>query len=93
MVWLGMGFEIVFELYVKKKGLGYGLKFVYLLVFYFCCMKSESEFYVCVLFGGKVLKLFSLIFGKMDMVLVEIFLGYFDVFVGKEVSKVKVNCN
>lgn len=93
MVWPGMGSEIVFELYAKKKGPGHGPKPVHPPAPHSRRTKSESEFYVRVLFGGKVLKSSSPTLGKMDMVPVETLLGYFDALVGKEASKVKANCN
>lgn len=59
MVWPGMGSEVVFELWRRKKGGGEG----------------ESGFYVRVLFGGRVLRSSNPSLGTLDMVPVETLLA------------------
>lgn len=90
MVWPGMGSEIVFELYQKSGGVPMPTR---------SCRasptprpRSESGYYVRVLFGGQVLRSSSQALGKMDMVPLETLLGYFDGLVGEEASKVKTLC-
>ncbi|KAH6967783.1 histidine phosphatase superfamily [Ilyonectria sp. MPI-CAGE-AT-0026] len=77
MVWPGMGSEIVFELYQKKKNVP----------------KNASGYYVRVLFGGQTLKSSSPTLGLMEMVPVETLLGYFDGLVGENASLVKGKCS
>lgn len=106
MVWPGMGSEVVFELWRKKKqghrprgageggqaatpaghgsggkpGHGNGGN------------DGESEYFVRVLFGGKVLKSSSPTLGTMDMIPVQTLLDYFDGLVGENASLVKGLC-
>ncbi|KAF7544681.1 hypothetical protein G7Z17_g9765 [Cylindrodendrum hubeiense] len=77
MVWPGMGSEIVFELYQKKKNNA----------------ENTSGYYVRVLFSGKTLKSSNPSLGLMDMVPVETLLAYFDGLVGENASLVKGKCS
>ena len=81
MVWPGMGSEIVFELY-KKKSYGHGRG-----------SSGKDEYFVRVLFGGKVLKSSNPTLGKMNLVPVAKLLGYFDGLVGQKASKILGKCN
>ncbi|GAB7365215.1 hypothetical protein MBLNU230_g6301t1 [Neophaeotheca triangularis] len=76
MVWPGMGAEVVFELYRKEGEEGEG----------------GRGFYVRVLWGGRVLRSSHPALGVMDMVPVEIVLGYFDGLVGVDASRVLGLC-
>ncbi|KAF6832177.1 Counting factor 60 [Colletotrichum musicola] len=85
MVWPGMGSEVVFELYEKKKKAeapGEGVK-----------ARSESGWYVRVLWGGQVFKSSNPSLGVMDMIPVETLLAYFDGLVGENASLVKGKCS
>jgi hypothetical protein len=69
MVWVGMGSEVVFEIY--KKG--------------------EKNF-VRILWGGQVLRSSNPSLGKVDMLDVDVFLGYVEGLVGRRAEKVKGLC-
>ncbi|KAH8175350.1 Histidine acid phosphatase family protein [Sarocladium implicatum] len=90
MVWPGMGSEVVFELYEKTGATSTPTR---------SCRpsptprpKSESGYYVRVLFGGQILKSSNPTLGRMDMIPIETLLGYFDGLVGEKASKVKSLC-
>lgn len=72
MVWVGMGAEVVFEIY-KKKG-------------------AEGKRYIRILWGGQVLRSSNLSLGAVDMLDLEVFLGYVDGLVGQRASKVVSFC-
>ncbi|KAK8040020.1 Histidine acid phosphatase [Apiospora rasikravindrae] len=82
MVWPGMGSELVFEVYRKKKtnpdddGVG-----------------GSAAHYVRVLFGGKPLKSSNPSLGLMDMLPLETLLAYFDGLVGQNASLIKGKCD
>ncbi|KAI0189874.1 histidine acid phosphatase [Astrocystis sublimbata] len=84
MVWPGMGSEVVFELYKKRKG-GSSPQDTQ--------EGSTSGFYVRVLFGGKVLRSSNPSLGAIDMLPVETLLAYFDGLVGKDASLVLGKCD
>jgi acid phosphatase len=71
MVWVGMGSEVVFEIYARK---GDGKKFIRIL------------------WGGQVLRSSNPSLGKVDMLNVDMFLGYVDGLVGKKAEKVVALC-
>jgi hypothetical protein len=73
MVWVGMGSEVVFEIYQKK---GYG----------------ASKKYVRILWGGKVLRSSNPSLGEVDMLDLEVFLGYVDGLVGRRATKIVGLC-
>jgi acid phosphatase len=69
MVWVGMGSEVVFEVYQK-----------------------EGKAYLRILWGGQVLKSSNPSLGKIDMIDLDVFLGYVDGLVGRRADKVVENC-
>jgi len=71
MVWVGMGSEVVFEIYRKK---GNGKK------------------YVRILWGGQVLRSSNPSLGVVDMLDLNVFLGYVEGLVGKRAEKVVEMC-
>jgi len=75
MVWVGMGSEVVFEVYGKEEG-GNGAK----------------KWYLRILWGGKVLRSSSPALGTVDMLDLDVFLGYVDGLVGRRASKVADFC-
>ncbi|PSR97343.1 histidine acid phosphatase [Coniella lustricola] len=83
MVWPGMGSEVVFELWKKNQN---DLASVH-------AKRSESGYYVRVLFGGKVLNSSNPSLGMMDMLPLETLLAYFDGLVGTNASLVVDKCS
>ncbi|KAK8129427.1 phosphoglycerate mutase-like protein [Apiospora kogelbergensis] len=81
MVWPGMGSELVFEVYRKKKTATTGDN------------ASQSAHYVRVLFGGQPLKSSNPSLGLMDMLPIETLLAYFDGLVGQNASLIKGKCD
>jgi 2-phosphoxylose phosphatase len=73
MVWVGMGSEVVFEIYSKQ---GY-----------------QSKKYLRILWGGQVLQSSNPSLGRIDMMDLDIFLGYIHGLVGTKASKVADFCN
>jgi hypothetical protein len=73
MVWVGMGSEVVFEIY-QKRGYGAGKK------------------YVRILWGGQVLRSSNPSLGEVDMLDLDVFLGYVDGLVGRRAKKVVGLC-
>ncbi|KAF2132076.1 histidine acid phosphatase-like protein [Dothidotthia symphoricarpi CBS 119687] len=71
MVWVGMGAEIVFEVYMQKDN-----------------MKN----YLRILWGGQVLRSSNPSLGEVDMLDLEVFLGYVDGLVGWRAQKVVEFC-
>ncbi|KAH6620277.1 histidine acid phosphatase-like protein [Boeremia exigua] len=71
MVWVGMGAEVVFEVYERTAGGGHVLR---------------------VLWGGQVLRSSSPVLGVLDMVDVQVFLGYVDGLVGRGAGGVEAFC-
>jgi hypothetical protein len=69
MVWVGMGSEVVFEIY--KKG--------------------ENRF-IRILWGGQVLRSSNPSLGKVDMLDVDVFLGYIEGLIGRKAERVKAFC-
>lgn len=86
MVWPGMGAEVVFELFKKTTNL------TPLNDIKHRGSKSESGFYVRVLFGGQVLKSSNPSLGEINLIPVETLLDYFDGLAGKDASKVQSLC-
>ncbi|KAF2709532.1 phosphoglycerate mutase-like protein [Pleomassaria siparia CBS 279.74] len=80
MVWVGMGSEVVFEIY-SKKGDGEKKK-----------KKKKKKRYLRILWGGQVLESSNPSLGRVDMLDVDVFLGYVDGLVGKRASKVVDFC-
>ncbi|EFR03278.1 hypothetical protein MGYG_06280 [Nannizzia gypsea CBS 118893] len=76
MVWPGMGSEVVFELYSKKKD-KWG---------------RETEYFVRVLFSGQVMRSSHPDLGLLDMVPVSTLLSYFDGLVGEKARLVPGLC-
>lgn len=76
MVWPGMGSEVVFELYRKKKGHHH----------------HGQDYVVRVLFGGQVMRSSNPDLGLMELIPVDTLLEYFDGLVGKHASKVPGMC-
>jgi hypothetical protein len=72
MVWVGMGSEVVFEIYKRR---GYA-----------------GKMYVRILWGGKVLRSSNPSLGKVDMLDLDVFLGYVDGLVGLRAAKVLGLC-
>jgi 2-phosphoxylose phosphatase len=83
MVWPGMGAEVVFELYKKKKQSGGEA----------AAKENKCGYYVRVLFGGQVFKSSSPILGEMDMIPVKTLVSYLEDIVGKEAANVKGMCD
>ena len=75
MVWVGMGSEVVFEIYQKK---GYG--------------RGEKNKYIRILWGGQVLRSSNPSLGTVDMLPLDVFLGYVDGLVGERAGKVVEFC-
>lgn len=71
MVWVGMGSEVVFEIYSKGRG---------------------DKKYVRILWGGQVLTSSNPTLGKVDMLDLDVFLGYIDGLVGTRGSKIVDLC-
>jgi hypothetical protein len=71
MVWVGMGSEIVFEIYAKR---------------------GEEKKYIRILWGGQVLRSSNPSLGEVDMLDVDVFLGYLDGLVGTRAEKVRGLC-
>ncbi|KAL5448156.1 hypothetical protein PMIN07_012617 [Paraphaeosphaeria minitans] len=69
MVWVGMGSEVVFEVYSKG------------------CKR-----YIRILWGGKILQSSNPTLGRVDMLDLDVFLGYLDGLVGSKASKVVQYC-
>ncbi|KAH8726829.1 cytochrome P450 [Phaeosphaeriaceae sp. PMI808] len=74
MVWVGMGSEVVFEIYSKS---GYG---------------DDGKKYIRILWGGQVLKSSSPTLGEVDMLDLDVFLGYLDGLVGQKAANVVAFC-
>jgi acid phosphatase len=76
MVWPGMGAEVVFEVYKTRKRGGEGGK----------------KRWIRVLWGGQVLVSSNPVLGRMEMLDLEVFLGYVDGLVGVKARKVVEFC-
>ncbi|KAF1841638.1 cytochrome P450 [Cucurbitaria berberidis CBS 394.84] len=77
MVWVGMGSEVVFEIYQKKqKGGDY---------------VADKKF-IRILWGGQVLVSSNPSLGKVDMLDLDVFLGYVDGLVGSKAENVVAFC-
>ncbi|KAI1909372.1 hypothetical protein LOZ12_003041 [Ophidiomyces ophidiicola] len=76
MVWPGMGAEIVYELYTKRKS----------------PWEGRPEHFVRVLFGGQVMRSSSPCLGLLDMIPVSKLLDYLDGLVGKKAQLVPGLC-
>lgn len=72
MVWVGMGSEVVFEMYKRE---GYG-----------------DKKYIRILWGGQVMRSSNPTLGRVDMLDLDVFLGYIDGLVGAGASKVVNFC-
>jgi hypothetical protein len=72
MVWVGMGSEVVFEVYASEK--------------------EGGKAFLRILWGGQVLRSSSPTLGEVDMLDLEVFLGYVDGLVGKRAEKVVGFC-
>ncbi|KAF2823462.1 cytochrome P450 [Ophiobolus disseminans] len=72
MVWVGMGSEVVFEIY-RRKG-------------------SAGGRYVRILWGGRVLRSSSPVLGQVDMLDLDVFLGYVEGLVGRGAERVVEMC-
>lgn len=97
MVWPGMGSEVVFELWKKPSSPGHGVGGgrnapVARDEFENRPAKEKVDYFVRVLFGGRVLKSSSPTLGVMDMVPLSTLLDYFDGLVGPSASLVKPLC-
>ncbi|CAO2657274.1 Nn.00g034000.m01.CDS01 [Neocucurbitaria sp. VM-36] len=77
MVWVGMGSEVVFEIYQEKKK-GYG--------------REEGKKYIRILWGGQVLRSSNPSLGEVDMLDLDVFLGYVDGLVGERAGRVVEFC-
>lgn len=75
MVWVGMGSEVVFEVYRKKAGGDRG-----------------ETLYLRILWGGQVLRSSNPSLGEVDMLDLDVFLGYVDGLVGERAGKVVEFC-
>lgn len=71
MVWVGMGSEVVFEIYSRKE--------------------SEKK-YIRILWGGQILRSSNPSLGEVDMLDVDVFLGYVEGLVDKGAKKVVEFC-
>ncbi|KAH7078813.1 cytochrome P450 [Paraphoma chrysanthemicola] len=71
MVWVGMGSEVVFEIYQKQK---------------------DGKEYIRILWGGQVLKSSNPSLREVDMLDLDVFLGYVDGLVGQRAGKVVQFC-
>ncbi|KAK5997371.1 hypothetical protein PT974_02727 [Cladobotryum mycophilum] len=91
MVWPGMGSEVVFELY-KKTAERLPPTLAVLTREHQLPTLTDGEYYVRVLFGGRVLKSSSPVLGRMDMLPVGALLAYLDDLVGQGASSVKKIC-
>ncbi|KAF2643498.1 histidine acid phosphatase-like protein [Massarina eburnea CBS 473.64] len=76
MVWVGMGAEVVFEVYSKKID-SYGV---------------GDKKYIRILWGGQVLRSSNPSLGLVDMLDLDIFLAYVDGLIGTRASKVVGLC-
>ncbi|OAL56575.1 cytochrome P450 [Pyrenochaeta sp. DS3sAY3a] len=74
MVWVGMGSEVVFEVYERRRGGGKGGKAIRIL------------------WGGKVLRSSNPSLGVVDMLDLDVFLGYVEGLVGRGAEKVVSGC-
>ncbi|EJT79256.1 hypothetical protein GGTG_04342 [Gaeumannomyces tritici R3-111a-1] len=81
MVWPGMGSEVVFELWRRRKDAPAGGG------------GSGGGYFVRTLFSGKVLKSASPALGEMDMLPLDTLLAYFDGLVGDRAGLVVDKCN
>ncbi|KAK8086088.1 hypothetical protein PG994_001062 [Apiospora phragmitis] len=86
MVWPGMGSEVIFEVYQKKKVKTPSLSST-------ATGGADGEHYVRVLFGGKPLKSSNPSLGLMDMLPFGTLLAYFDGLVGQNASLIKGKCD
>jgi len=84
MVWVGMGSEVVFEVYRRK---GYETT---------GGTSGREKAYLRILWGGRVMRSSNTSLGnkdgEVDMIDLEVFLGYVDGLVGRKASKVVGNC-
>jgi 2-phosphoxylose phosphatase len=82
MVWPGMGAEVVFEVYRRKHidGPGRGNE------------NTSGHYAVRVLWEGTTLRSSSQTLGEMDMLNLDVFLGYIDALVGVNGSKLLTLC-
>ena len=76
MVWVGMGAELVFEIYRKKKPAN----------------GEEGKAYLRILWGGQVLRSSNPSLGLVDMLDLVVFLAYIDGLVGTRASKIVELC-
>lgn len=74
MVWVGMGAEVVFEIYTSTS------------------RKSSGRKFVRILWGGQVLRSSNPSLGVVDMLDLDVFLGYVDGLVGRRAEKVVKFC-
>lgn len=99
MVWPGMGSEVVFEVFRKaKKGREYG----HPRCFGPWCRgdqgesqgqsQADGEFFIRVLWGGKIMKSSNPDLGELNMLPAERLLEYFDALVGENASMVPSLC-
>ncbi|KAI8937712.1 hypothetical protein NX059_005413 [Plenodomus lindquistii] len=81
MVWVGMGSELVFEIYKTKGGsagtVGVGV---------------DKGQYIRILWGGQVFRSSSPVLGVVELLELEVFLGYVDGLVGRGAEKVGGFC-
>jgi acid phosphatase len=75
MVWVGMGAELVFEVYSKKGG-----------------EQEGKKRYLRILWGGQVLTSSNPSLGRVDMIYLDVFLGYVDGLIGAHAEKVVEFC-
>jgi len=84
MVWVGMGSEVVFEVYRRKGYENTG------------GTSGREKAYLRILWGGRVMRSSNPSLGnkdgEVDMIDLEVFLGYVDGLVGRKASKVVGNC-
>jgi hypothetical protein len=81
MVWVGMGSEVVFEVYRKKESYG---------------TAAGSKAYLRILWGGQVMRSshpgLGAKGGEVDLIDLDVFLGYVDGLVGRRADKVVGKC-
>jgi hypothetical protein len=81
MVWVGMGSEVVFEVYRKKESYG---------------TAAGSKAYLRILWGGQVMRSshpgLGAKDGEVDLIDLDVFLGYVDGLVGRSADKVVGKC-
>ena len=81
MVWVGMGAELVFEIFTKRGGARFGT-----------AESNEKKYYIRILWSGRVLTSSNPSLGRVELLDLDTFLAYVDGLVGVNASKVVEFC-